>query len=626
MLSPETIRTLLPWLIGLPLIIALVLLLVGRTAQSARSIALAGTLVHLLLTVLVVESAAGPLSKRPATIYSTPKEKKDAIDFRVFSPEFVPGDRGVDQTGSEGTTVHVDSHATAWNLASFSSNGENVGAIQFFIGLDGLNIWLIALTGLMLTPVILISWNSINDGAGAFYAWLFALQAGIMGVFLAFDIVLFYVCFELTLIPLFFLIAAWGTGSSRREAARKLFLFTLAGGLITLLGIIALIASVREQTGHLAFSIPYLAEQVQRNLHLESRGAAEFWVNKQAYIFLLIAVGFAVKIPLVPLHSWLPGAYSEAPLGVTVMLAALLAKMGTFGLLRICLPLCPDGTLAAGLPVLGTFAAAGIVYGALCAYYQQSFKRLVAYSSVSHLGFCALALVAFNAEGIAGGLLHMVNHGLSTGALFLLVGFLLCRYTSGQISDFSGMWKKLPVFTFFFIVISLASIGLPGLNNFVSEMLMLAGLYDLRNSYVAGLTLAVAAASGIFLGAWYMLTMIQRVFFNELKEPPPAQLGEVHDLNSRELAIIVPLAVLCLVLGFRPQPVLDVMKKDVETLSRVADDGRRGHVLPPMHPPAPAKTTPPAKKDKGKQPSKKKSPPPKKELAPFPREAKDPAP
>ena len=442
--------------------------------------------------------------------------------------------------------------------------------IQFFIGLDGLNLWLVALTGLMLTPVILISWNTINDGAAAFYAWLFALQAGIMGVFLAFDIVLFYVCFELTLIPLFFLISAWGSGPSRREAARKLFLFTLAGGLITLLGIIALVISVREQTGHLAFSIPYLAEQVQRNLHLESQGAVKIWMNKQAFIFLLIAVGFAVKIPLVPLHSWLPGAYSEAPLGVTVMLAALLAKMGTFGLLRICLPLCPDGTLAAGLPVLGAFAAAGIVYGALCAYRQRSFTRLVAYSSVSHLGFCALALVAFNAEGIAGGLLHMVNHGLSTGALFLLVGFLLCRYQSGQIADFSGLWKRLPVFTFFFLVISLASIGLPGLNNFVSEMLMLAGLYDLRNVNAPGLTLAAIAASGILLGAWYMLTMIQRVFFNELREPAAAHSGGIGDLNARELAIIIPLTALCLLLGCRPQPVLDVMKKDVETLARAS--------------------------------------------------------
>src|SRR5258708_2274952 len=195
-----------------------------------------------------------------------------------------------------------------------------------------------------------------------------------------------------------------------------------------------------------------------------------------------MANGFLVKVPVVRLHSGLPGAYSEAPIGVTVMLAALLAKMGTFGLLRICLPLAPDGTLAAGLPLLGTLASIGIIYGAFCAYAQTDFKRLVAYSSVSHLGFCALALVAFNAEGMAGGLLHMVNHGLATGAMFLLVGCLLQRYGSGRIADYGGLWAKLPVLTFFLMVICLASIGLPGLNNFVSEMLMLGGLFDLRNS------------------------------------------------------------------------------------------------------------------------------------------------
>ena len=533
------------------------------------------------------------------SIYTSSQEKTDLIDFQVFSPEFVPGDPGIEMKDKAGKSNRVDAHTTNWDIASFSKNEENIHPVQFFIGLDGLNIWMIALTSLMFAPVILISWNSINEGAAAFYSWLFALQAGVMGVFLSFDIVVFYVCFELTLIPLFFLISAWGTGPSRREAARKLFLFTLAGGLITLLGIIALIVAVYEQTRQISFSIPYLAEQMQRNLHLKSDSAGEFWRDKQVYIFLAIAVGFAVKIPLVPLHSWLPGAYSEAPMGVTVMLSALAAKMGAFGLLRICLPLAPDGALAAGLPVLGVLGAIGIIYGALCAFAQKDFKRLVAYSSVSHLGFCVLALMAFNVEGLAGGLLHMVNHGLSTGAMFLLVGFMLQRYSSGQIADFSGIWKKLPVLTFFMMVICLASIGLPGLNNFVSEMLMLSGLFNLHDSHAAGLTFGVAAASGLLLSAWYILTMIQRVFFNELKEPAPAQAGQVGDLNARELSIIVPLTALCLILGCYPQPVLDAMRKDVETLSRVADDARHGHVLPP--PPAPPKETP--KKD---NPEKKK--------------------
>lgn len=344
-----------------------------------------------------------------------------------------------------------------------------------------------------------------------------------MGVFLAFDIILFYVCFELTLIPLFFLISSWGKGSNRREAA-QLFLFTLAGGLITLIGIIASVVVIYQSTHELTFSIPRLAELMQIELRRSDPQKLEIWKDKQLYIFLAIAVGFAVKIPLVPLHSWLPGIYSEAPIGVTVMLSALLAKMGTFGLLRICLPLAPDGTLAAGIPMLGTLASIGIIYGALCAYYQPDFKRLVAYSSVSHLGFCTLAIVAFNAEGMAGGLLHMVNHGLSTGALFLLVGMLLQPYSSGQIADFGGLWKKLPVFTFFMMVICLASIGLPGLNNFVSEMLMLAGLFDLRNSRAAGLTLAVIAAFGILLSAWYVLTMISGSSSMNFANRPPQDL------------------------------------------------------------------------------------------------------
>jgi len=618
MLSPESIRILLPWLIGLPLAAALLLPLLGKTASSARRLALGVSLVHLLLTLLVVASAFKPLSQRRAVSQYAPQVERN----RVFLPEFVPGDGG-------------DSHATSWDIVPFAKDNPNIKAIQFFIGLDGLNVWMVALASLMLVAVVLISWESINQNAGVFYAWLFALQAGVMGVFLSFDIILFYVCFELTLIPLFFLISSFGAGANRREAARKLFLFTLAGGLITLLGIAAAVMTVYQRTQQLTFSIPQLAELIQIELHKGITGAAgDFWHDKQYYIFLALAVGFAVKIPLVPLHSWLPGAYFEAPMGVTVYLSALLAKMGTFGLLRICLPLAPDGTLTAGLPVVGTLGAIGIIYGALCAYAQLDFKRLVAYSSVSHLGLCALALVAFNAEGMAGGLLHMVNHGLSTGAMFLLVGMLLQRYTSAQIADFGGLWKKLPVFTFFMIVICLASIGLPGLNNFVSEMLMLGGLFDLRNPYVEGSWYAVAAGLGIFLSAWYILTMVQRVFFNELREPLPSQPGPVVDLTGRELAIIVPLTLLCLAIGCRPQPFLDVMKRDIETLALVAEDSRRDHA--PLPAPKIQHSEKEAGKGKvlkkkpnaipGKQPPTPKAPEPapkndKHELLPLPREA-----
>jgi NADH-quinone oxidoreductase subunit M len=412
----------------------------------------------------------------------------------------------------------------------------------------------------------------VREREGAYYAWLFLLQAGLLGVFLSFDILLFYVFFELTLIPLLFLIGGWGPGPNRREAARKLFLFTLAGGLITLLGVAGTVIWVYTRTNHLTFSIPELADLVQTGMLQKSESGSGIWRDAQTYLFLALAVGFAVKIPLVPLHSWLPGAYSEAPIGVTVMLSGLLAKMGTFGLLRICLPLCPDATLAVGMPLLGTLGVIAIVYGALCAYAQTDIRRLVAYSSVSHLGFCVLALVAFSPAGISGGLLHMVNHGLSTGAMFLLVGMLVRRYGTAQIADYSGMWARLPVLTFFMMVACLASIGLPGLNNFVSEMLMLGGVLEARNPYVSSLPYTVLAAFGIFLSAWYTLTMVRRVFFGPLKEPPAAQ--PVTDLTGRELLAIGPTAVLCVMLGVLVQPVLDMTYRDVGRMAQVADGAR----------------------------------------------------
>jgi len=594
MLSAETVRDLLPLLIVLPLATAMLLPFIGLSAKAARQAALAAALVQLALTAAIVVSAYGPLNKREsAREFATLAERG-----QVFLPEFVPGDAGVDRKIMNGQIVRMPTHNTSWEIAPLSSGDPKIQGIKFFIGLDGLNLWLIALAAIMFVPVVLISGDGIKEGAGSYFAWLFALQAGVMGVFLAFDIVLFYVFFELTLVPLFFLISAWGSGPNRREAARKLFLFTLAGGLLTLVGIVAVVMTVYQTSDELTFSIPRLTELIQQQLHVDSQQNRDFWKERQVFIFLTLAAGFAVKIPLVPLHSWLPGAYSEAPIGVTVMLSAVLAKMGTFGLLRICMPMAPDAVLSVGLPILGTLAAIGIAYGAFCAFGQKSFKQLVAYSSVSHLGFCVLALMAFNAEGMAGGLLHMVNHGLSTGAMFLLVGLLLERYSSGQIADYSGLWKKLPVYTFFMLVICLASIGMPGLNNFVSEMLMLSSLFDLRNPRSTSMALAVVAAFGILLSAWYTLTMVQRVFFNDLREPAPVQPGEVKDMSARDWGIIAPLAALCLFLGILPQVALNPMKRDINALAWVADDARSGHVLPP--PPVPT----PVKKAEPKQPEK----------------------
>jgi NADH-quinone oxidoreductase subunit M len=571
MLTPDLIRTLLPTLVALPIVAAIVLRLVNGSRARVTAVTFAG--LHLALTVAIVFSALMEIQEGPNVGRSADRTPKHSE--RVFAPKFVPGDP---MPGGQ------QSYSTTWDVVPFygtATEGERtkLGAAQFFIGLDGLNVWLVALASFMMLPVVLFSWDSVRDREGAYYSWLFLLQAGVLGVFLSFDLLLFYVCFELTLIPLLFLIGGWGPGPNRRDAARKLFLFTLAGGLITLLGVIGTVLFVYAQTGEpnkageLTFSIPRLADIVQSKMNgSASEPTRNLWLEAQTYLFVALAVGFAVKIPVVPLHSWLPGAYAEAPTGVTVMLAALLAKMGTFGLIRICLPICPDATLSVGMPLLGVLATIGIIYGALCAYAQADMRRLVAYSSVSHLGFCVLAIVAFSPAALAGGVLHMVNHGLSTGAMFLLVGMLVRRYGTAQIADYSGVWSRLPELTFFMMVVALASIGLPGLNNFVSEMLMLGGVFDARNPNANGTAFAVFAAIGIFLSAWYTLTMVRRVFFGPPKEPPA--VAPVTDLTVRERAAIAPMALLCLVLGVLPQMALDVMYRDVARLAEVGDEAR----------------------------------------------------
>jgi NADH-quinone oxidoreductase subunit M len=564
MLPADVIRYLLPVLLGLPVIAALILRVVD--GARARTISLAVACLHLGLTLLVVVGGMSDVQYDPTLSHNIDIKKKKVE--RIFAPQFVPGDPLPNGTNSYSTTYDLLTfHGPA---PDGSGQRVRIGAAQFFIGLDGLNIWLIALASFMLIPVLLISRDTISQREGAYYSWLFLLQAGILGVFLSFDLLLFYVCFELTLIPLLFLIGGWGPGPNRRDAARKLFLFTLAGGLITLLGVAGTVLFVYDRAHELTFSIPRLADIIQDKM-TEGKERA-IWIDAQTYLFLALAVGFAVKIPLVPLHSWLPGAYSEAPIGVTVMLSALLAKMGTFGLMRICLPLCPDATLSVGLPFVGVLATIGIIYGAFCAYAQTDLRRLVAYSSVSHLGFCVLAIVSFSAAGLAGGLLHMVNHALSTGAMFLLVGMLIRRYGSSQIADYSGMWTRLPGLSFFMMVAALASVGVPGLNNFVSEMLMLGGVFDARNPYVSGMSFAIPAAFGIFLSAWYTLTMVRRVFFGPVKEPAMGRV--VTDLTGREKGAIVPIVALCLFLGLFAQPILDVMKRDVNRLALVGDAAR----------------------------------------------------
>jgi NADH-quinone oxidoreductase subunit M len=635
------IRVLVLLLVLVPLVSAAVLPLFGR---AARRPALWIALVHLGMTVAVVAGAVMALDYRDA---QTAHERGDSTIQR-FAPEFVPGDPGA-TAQSDGADAR-----TAWTLFRLSGAdaqprkpGPNV---QFFLGIDGLNLWLLALAAVMLPPVIMISWESVQERAGAFYGWLFLLQAGLIGAFLSFDVILFYVFFELTLIPTFFLIGRWGVGSGRRDAARKYFLYTLAGSLLTLLGVVGVVLTnptplhpttgVRASTavvpaltapnvapsewvmarpGPVTFSLPDLMWNVQvwtqaeavaktvvadseehlkrtqarpgatadevraaerlldsaRRTQTEAQRIRARNVEAQFWLFVALMAGFMVKVPIWPFHTWLPAAYGEAPIGIVVVLSAVMAKLGTFGILRFVLPLVPDAALAYGLPVVGALAAFGIVYAALCAYASKDIKLVLAYSSVSHLGFLVLGLFAFNKEGLSGAVLHMVNHGLSTGALFAALGFLTDRYRTTEVAKFGGLMGRFPVYAVLAFVLCLASIGLPGLNNFVSEMMMLAGLFDARNPGVHRLGLAVVAVGGIFLSAWYTLTVLKRVFFNPLKEPEPVTPGAPPpDVTRREFFAFGSLAVLCLVLGLVPQPLIDTMSADVRVLSNIGDSAR----------------------------------------------------
>jgi NADH-quinone oxidoreductase subunit M len=605
--SPLTGRALVLALVVLPFLAALLLPRLGR---SARRLALVLALLHLGVTAAVVLLGSAQIAAR-AELANAPRDRAVA----KFQPGYVPGDTA---------GRHGEDNRTGWTLLSLApptSGGKAGGEVQFFLGIDGLNLWLAALASVMLIPAVLVSWESVTDRPGSFYGWLFLLQGAAVGAFLSFDVILFYAFFELTLIPAFFLIGRWGTGSGRRDAARKFFLYTLAGSLLTLVGVIGVVLTNPDPvTGQATFSLPDLMGNVAHHLDAAQKEAQAGKPEKlaalqqtQGWLFLALMAGFLVKVPVWPFHTWLPAAYSEAPIGVTVLLSALLAKLGTFGIVRFVLPLTPDAALMYGLPVVGLLAAFGIVYGALCAYDQKDMRLTVAYSSVSHLGFLVLGVFAFNAEGLSGATLHMVNHGLSTGAMFALLGFLLDRYRTTQAGRFGGLIGRFPNFAVFFFLVALAGIGLPGLNNFVSEMLMLAGLFDARNPGTNGVGLAVVAAVGIFLSAWYVLTMLRRVFFNPSREPEPAESATPPaDVTRREFFAFGIPAGLCVVLGLFPQPVLDTIRPDARVLVRVGDKAReRVYGLPvpaePVEPPAPPKAPAPKPKDK-KEPAKKVNP------------------
>ncbi len=422
--------------------------------------------------------------------------------------------------------------------------------LEFYLGADGISALMLALTAILTVSAVLISWESIQERATEFYICLLVLEAGMLGAFVAFDLILFYVFFEFTLIPLFFLVGIWG-GVQRQFAAYRFFIYTLAGSMITLVGLVALVVKVlQEGLTATPFSIPDIAAALQNHPLSDS------W---QIGLLLALSAGFCIKVPLFPFHTWLPLAHTEAPTAGSVLLAGVLLKLGTYGFLRICLPLLPLAVAGFGVPVFATMAVIGIVYGALGALAQSDIKKLVAYSSVSHLGFCMLGMFALNSEGITGAVMQMVNHGLSTGALFLLVGMVYDRYHTRELSELGGLATRLPLLSVCMVFICLASAGLPGLNGFVGELLSLIGMYKANPIYSA------IGATGVVLGAWYLLDMLRRGFFGPLKEPASTH-GPVSDINVRELLAVVPLMGLCLWIGVYPKPILDSIESDVSNV------------------------------------------------------------
>jgi NADH-quinone oxidoreductase subunit M len=413
------------------------------------------------------------------------------------------------------------------------------GQVSYHMSMDGISLVLVMLTTFLGPLVILSTWKAVTDRVADFMGFILLLQAAMLGTFFARDMLLFYVFWEAMLIPMYFIIGIWG-GQRRVYAAVKFFIFTMVGSVFMLVGILYLYF----QAGSMSLDA-FLALDLPRDVQL--------------WLFAAFILAFAIKVPVFPLHTWLPDAHVEAPTAGSVILAGVLLKMGTYGMLRFAMPLFPEGVTTFA-PVMGVLAVIGIIYGALVAMVQPDIKKLVAYSSVSHLGFVVLGLFSLDPVGVAGGLFQMLAHGLSTGALFLLVGVVYERRHTREIAEFGGLAHQMPVYATFFMIATLASVGLPGLAGFVGEFMILFGTFGSATLPHARL-LTVLAATGVVLGAIYMLWMYQRVFFGKLGNEKNRDLP---DLSLREVAVLLPLVVFMFWLGVRPGLVLDRVEASIE--------------------------------------------------------------
>ncbi len=425
--------------------------------------------------------------------------------------------------------------------------------IEYFIGVDGISLFLLLLTTFLMPIIILSGWKYIKKNVRGYLALLFILETGMIGTFLSLDMFLFYIFWESILIPMFFIVGIWG-GKERIYAATKFILYTVAGSLPMLIAIIFLVLEHKAQFGFYSATLLNLYK-----LNLSGGG----YFSVQGLVFLAFCLAFAVKVPMFPFHTWLPDAHVQAPTGGSVVLAGILLKLGTYGFIRFAMPLAPEATVLYA-PILMGIAVVAIIYGACMALAQTDAKKLIAYSSVSHMGYIVLGIFALNEIGIMGSLYQMLAHGISTGALFLLVGILYERRHTREISEFGGLAKPVPLFATVFIIVTMSSMALPGTNGFIGEFLILQGTF-LSNPYMA-----LGGGLGIILGAVYMLWLCQKLLFGKVTNEKNAAM---EDLNLREFCYLAPLVALIFIMGLYPKPFLSKMEPSVKYLSESLTNG-----------------------------------------------------